>query len=292
MIIMIIKYKLPALILSILLLNACSMAKMTVRMSMPMIDGGFTALYKETDLELAKGAFPPNISLMEGMLINDPDNEPLLEYAVQAYYGYAFSFVEDDDRERASKFYMRGFRHGKHLLNLSGFDYNNYNTTLDKLQEAVNEMDEDTVGALFWTASCWLKWIDMNRDSATSIAQLPKAVMLMTRAHELNEHFFMDGPNLFFAVYYGSRSPLLGGDLKLSERYFDAARKANKGKLLLVDLFQAQYLERQRFDRQAFHKYLNHIINAPDDIKPDIALLNTVAKHKARRLLKMEEKWF
>lgn len=287
-----IKFNYLVLIFSILLLNACSMAQMTVRMSMPMIDGGFTALYKETDLPLAKGAFPPNISLMEGMLINDPNNEHLLEYIAQAYYGYAFSFVEDDDRQRAAKFYLRGFRHGQHLLQLLGFEYKHYEATLDNLQLAVNDMDEDAVAALFWTASCWLKWIDMNRDSATSIAQLPKAVMFMQRVHDLDEHFFMDGPNLFFAVYYGSRSPMLGGDLELSERYFNIVRKANKGKLLLVDLFQAQYLERQRFDQVAFHKYLKYIIDAPDDIHPDIALFNAVAKHKAKRLLKMEDQWF
>ena len=287
-----INYKVFVLIFSILLLNACSMAKITVRMSMPMIDGGFTALYQETDLQLAKGAFPPNIALMEGMLINDPNNEPLLEYITQAYYGYAFSFVEDDDKQRASKFYHRGFRHGKHLLQLLGFEYHNYNATLDELQTAVNDMDKDATAALFWTASCWTKWIDLNRDSASSIAQLPKAVMFMQRVIELDEHFFMDSPNLFFAVYYGSRSPMLGGDLKLSERYFDKVRKANEGRFLMVDLLQAQYLDRQRFNQKAFRQHLDYIINAPDNLMPDFGLLNSVAKYKALHLLKMEEQWF
>jgi len=286
------KIKYPALIISILLLNACSMAKITVRMSMPMIDGGFTALYKETDLQLAKAAFPPNIALMEGMLINDPDNEPLLEYVVQAYYGYAYSFVEEDDRQRAAKLYQRGFRRGQHLLNTLGFDLKNYEATLAELQIAVNELDEDAVAALFWTASCWIKWIDMNRHSAESIAQLPKAVMFMQRVLELDEHFFMDGPNLFFAVYYGSRSPMLGGNLELSERYFETTRKANNGKFLLVDLLQAQYLDRQGLDLQAFKKHLQYIIDAPEGLRPDIDLLNTVAKDKAQRLLKMEDQWF
>jgi len=285
-------YKLPALLISILLLNACSMAKMTVRMSMPMIDGGFTALYQETDLELAKGAFPPNIALMEGMLINDPDNEPLLEYIIQAYYGYAFSFVEDDNKQRASKFYQRGFRHGKHLLQLMGLEHHYYEATLAELQKAVNDMDKDAVTALFWTASCWTKWIDLNRDSASSIAQLPKAVMFMQRVIELDEHFFMDSPNLFFAVYYGSRSPMLGGDLELSEHYFNKVRKANKGRFLMVDLLQAQYLDRQSLNQKAFRQHLNYIINAADGLMPDFALLNSVAKRKAQHLLTMEEQWF
>lgn len=268
------------------------MAKITVRMSMPLIDGGFTALYRETDLQLAQGAFPPNIELMEGMLISDPGNEALLEYMAQAYYGYAFSFVEDDNKKRAAKLYYRGFRHGQHLLQILGLEHRFYEASLDELQQAVNNMDKDAVAALFWTASCWIKWIDMNRDSAESIAQLSKAVMFMRRVLELDEHFFMDGPNLFFAVYYGSRSPMLGGDMSLSEHYFNKVRQANKGRLLLVDLFQAQYLERQRFNKAAFNQHLNYVINAAENIHPDIALLNAVAKHKAHRLLKMQEQWF
>lgn len=286
------KYKIFTLLVSILVLNACSMAQMTVRMSMPMIDGGFIALYKETDLELAKGAFPPNISLMEGMLINDPNNEPLLEYITQAYYGYAYSFVEDDDPKRASKFYYRGFLHGQKLMALLGLEQSLYTDTLDEFQQAVNQLDEDAVAGLFWTASCWAKWIDMNRDNADSIAQLPKTVMFMQRVLELNEHFFMDGPNLFFAVYYGSRSPMLGGDLKLSEHYFNKARKANNGKLLIVDLLQAQYLDRQSFNQASFNNHLSYIINAKENIKPDIALFNAVAKDKALRFMKLEQEWF
>ena len=286
------KFNLACLLFFTLLLSACSMAKITVRMSMPMIDGGFTALYKETDLELAKGAFPPNIALMEGMLINDPDNEALLVYIAQAYYGYAFSFVEDNNKNRAAKLYYRGFVRGKYLLKNLGLDEHYYDGTLEQLQAAVNNMDEDAVAALFWTASCWLKWIDMNRDDASSIAQLPKAIMLMQRVLELDEHFFMDGPNLFFAVYYGSRSPMFGGDLALSEKYFNKVRKANNGQFLLVDLLQAQYLERQRLNQQAFNKHLKHVLDTPADIKSEIALLNAVAKHKAQRLLKMENEWF
>ena len=96
------------------------MAQMTVRMSMPMIDGGIIALNKEADLELAKGAFPANIELMEGMLVNDPENEILRAYMAQAYYGYAFGFIEDENKLRASKFYYRGFTHGKTALKTMG----------------------------------------------------------------------------------------------------------------------------------------------------------------------------
>lgn len=259
---------------------------------MPIIDGGVLAINKETDLELAEGAFPTNIELMEGMLINDPNNEPLRAYMAQAYYGYAFGFIEHNNKQRASKFYYRGFLHGKAILKNYGLTDDIFEGDLQLLQSKIDDLDKDNVPIIFWTASCLAKWIELNLDNATSIAQLPKAVMLMQRAIELDEHFFMSGPNIFFGVYYGSRSPMLGGNFNLSEKHFNNARTFNNNKLLIVDLLEAQYLDRQRLDQVSFMKNIHKILTAPEDIYPDQALINMIAKQKAVQLLKMENQWF
>ena len=268
------------------------MAQITVRASMPMIEGGITAINKETDLKLAEAAMPANIELMEGMLINDPRNETLRNYAAQAYYGYSFGFIEDINPQRASNLYYRGFRHGAQALQEYGISEALLNGELTPLQQALNKLDDNAVASLFWTASCWAKWIDLNRDKPASIAQLSKAVMLMQRVLELDEHFFMSGGNIFFGVYYGSRSPMMGGNLDKSAMYFSKARTFNNDRLLLVDLLEAQYLNRQQFNQQAFHNTLTKIITAADDIYPEQALITMIAKNKAALLLKKEEQWF
>lgn len=278
--------------LLIALLNACSMAKLTVRASMPMVEGGIQALNRETDLQLAEAAFPPNIELVEGMLINDPDNQRLHEFAAQAYYGYAYGFVEDMDRARASRLYRRGLEHAKQALILAGLDANSLDAQLESFEHALNQLDEDAIGALFWAASNWAKWVDMNRDRTRSLAQLPRAVALMDRTLQLDAHYFMSGPHIFFGVYYGSRSPMLGGDFEKSEEHFNAARQANDGELLLVDLLQAQYLSRQQFDRASFHALLTGILQAPEDMAPDKGLINSIAKTKAALFLDKEDEWF
>ncbi len=282
------------MLLSVLLglLNACSMAKITVRASLPLIEGGIVAMNRETDLKLAKAAIPANMSMLEGMLVNDPQNQELHEYAAQAYYGYAYGFVEDHDRRRASRLYYRGFRHGEAALAEYDLSEAQLEGRLDALQEAVNRLDEDAVPALFWTASNLAKWIDMNRDSARSLAQMPKAVLLMQRVLELDERYFLSGAHLFFGVYYGSRSPMMGGDFARSEKHFNRARENTDNKILLADLLQAQYLERQRFDRAAFHQYLQQVVDAPADLYPAQALINVIAKQKAAELLKREDEWF
>jgi len=279
-------------IYSIIQLSACSMAELTVKASMPMIEGGMLALNRETDLPLAAAAMPPNIELMEGMIINSPNHEKLRNYAAQAYYGYAYGFIEDDDPQRAARFYRRGLNHALYNLQQSGLNKNILTGHLDNLQSQLKSLDEDEVPALFWAASNWAKWIDHNRDQAEAIADLPRAVMLMQRVIELDENFYMAGPHIFFGVYYGSRSPMLGGKLNLSATHFENARAFNKQQLFIVDLLQAQYLDRQKLDQKNFHQRLTNIINAPESPNKDIALINYIAKKKAEMLLKKELEWF
>jgi len=109
---------------------------------------------------------------------------------------------------------------------------------------------------------------------------------------ELDRNFYLAGPQLFFAVYYGSRAPMLGGNYALSEKYFNQARRFNQQQLLLVDLLQAEYLDRQKFDRESFHHRLTDIINSHTHSASDIALINQIARAKARRLLEKEDQWF
>ena len=97
---------------------------------------------------------------------------------------------------------------------------------------------------------------------------------------------------LFFGVYYGGRSPLFGGNFRLSEEHFRRAAEINDDKLLVVDVLQAEYLDRQRLDREAFHTHLTRVIEAPDNLAPDMALMNAVAKQQAAQLLESEDDWF
>jgi hypothetical protein len=280
------------LVCLVLLMNGCSINKLTVRASMPMVEGGIEALYRESDLQLAESAFGPNIELMEGMLVNDPDNAELQQYAAQAYYGYAYGFVEDEDRQRAARLYRRGMQHGLQALRLAGLKVSATETTLDEFASHVQKLDKHTVPALFWSASCWAKWIDMNRDDVVAIGELPRAVTMMDRVLALDENYFLAGPHIFMGVYHGGRSPMLGGNFELADRHFNAARAYTNNKLLIVNVLQAQFLERQRYDKDAFHKLLTTVLDAPEDLYPEQALANAMARTKAKILLEKEDQWF
>jgi hypothetical protein len=284
-------HKLFTLSLLMLTLSACSMNKMMVNMSMPMIEGGIEAMNEEPDLQLAEDSMPANISMMNSMIKLDPENIQLQVYAAQAYYGLSYGFNEDKDINRADKFYLRGLKHGLTALDLLGI-HNIKKMSPAGLEEKLQELDKDEVAALFWTASNWAKWIDLHRDDPASLIQLAKPTAMMQRVIELDDTFYYGGAHMYFGVYYGARAPMFGGDFERSKKHFDRAREINENKLLIVDLLQAQYLSRQMYDRQDFHQRLTGVIEAPEDLYPELTLMNQIAKRKARLLLTREDQWF
>ncbi|MHB8535808.1 MAG: TRAP transporter TatT component family protein [Sulfuricaulis sp.] len=274
------------------MLGACSVGQMVARSSLPVVESGNIAMNREPDIELARDAIPANLKLVESLILELPDNAALRIQAAQGFYGYAYGFVEDEDGARASRLYRRGLAHALKALDVSGLHGDIETMPLDQLQHRLADLGRSAVPALFWSASCWAKWIDMNRNDPARLADLGKATALMQRVLELDDTYYYGGAHIFFGVFYGNRPPMLGGDFKKSAAEFERARAITGGKLLIVDLLQAQYLAVQEQDRKQFHDLLTGVINAPPDVFPEMALANAIARHKAKRLLAKEAQWF
>ncbi len=282
----------PLLLLITLWLSACSMGQIVARSSVSILDGGVDAMNRETDLVLAASAIPANLKLLEGLIVEDPGNIEMRTYAAQGFYGYAFGFTELEDPKRASALYQRGFDHGVKALQRQGLNIDLQNSHPDQLQAAVKKLGNKAVAALFWTASNMAKQIDLNRTDPARLAQLSNVEVLMQQVYKLQPDFYYGAPHLFYGVFYGNRSPMFGGNFDKSALNFKHARAVSDNKLLLIDVFQAEYLERQRLDQDAFHRLLTGVIETPVGSFPEMALANQIARERARFLLKREKEWF
>ena len=280
------------LLVTVSILSGCSMGQMVVRGSQTILDSGIESMNRETDLQLAKDAMPANLKLLEGMLLEDPDNVALRLYAAQGFYGYSYGFVDYEDSERAQQLYRRCYHHAQTALEIAGLDIDPATAYPNDLQNAVARLGQGEVPAMFWAASCLGKWIDLNRNDPAGIAGLSSAAVLMERVLELDETFYYGGAHMFFGVYYGGRAPMFGGDFDRSEQYFQRANEINNDKLLIVDLLHAEYLDRQQLNQDDFNKRLTGIVNAPDDLYPEMALVNAISKKRAAHLLTLENDWF
>ena len=277
---------------AVLLLAGCSTGKLVVRGSQSIMDSGIEAMNHETDLQLARAAMPANLKLMEGMLLEDPKNIDLLLFAAQGFYGYSYGFIETEDPARAGALYRRCYDYARRTFSLRGFNIDPEIASADDLQAAVAKAGKGDVPAIFWTATCLGKWADMNRDNLAGVAGLSNVAILMQRIIELDDTYYYGAAHMFFGVYYGGLSPMFGGDYALSEQHFQRANEINHDKLLLVDLLHAEFLDRQQLNQAGFHQRLTGILEAPEDLYPQMALVNAISKHKAALLLEQEGEWF
>lgn len=274
------------------LLGACSMGQMVARSSVSILDGGIDALNAETDLQLAAAAIPANLKLIEGLIREDPGNADLLSNAAQGFYGYAFGFTELQSPQRALALYARGTDYGMRALQTFGLDIDLYTANLDEIDRALEKLPRTAVPALFWTASCWAKQIDLNRTDPALLAQMASTERLMNRVMQLQADFYHGGVYLYYGVYYGSRAPMFGGDFERAEMNFSLARQVTRNRLLIIDVLQAEYLERQRLDSTQFRSLLEGVIAEPVGSFPEMELVNQVARERARHLLALETEWF
>ncbi len=258
-----------------------------MRISSFFIEQSIITLSAEKDLLKVEKQLPENIALLERMLRNDRKNKNLHIYAAQAYYSYAFAFIEDSNINRATSLYYQSYQHASAALALHGISSEDLQGRSSHLRNKTQLLTKDAVDALYWTAVSWAKVIEIKQPNILLFSQLHKTAILMEQVIKLDVTYHFGGPYLFFAVYYGGRPGYLGGNDFLAGIYFDRARNLNKNRLLIVDYLQAKYLNGRVNGEEIFNQRLQSIINAPDDLYPEQALMNAVAKQKASRLLKI-----
>src|SRR5436309_11767053 len=130
---------------------------------------------------------------------------------------------------------------------------------MDGFQNILKNVPDSSLPALFWTAYNWANYINVNKGDPESIADLAWVEIMMRRAAEINPDFFHGGPNMFFMVFYGSRSPTLGGDPAKAKEAYLKARAVDKGKFLLVDFLYASQVAVQNQDKELFKQLLTDV---------------------------------
>lgn len=83
-----------------LAVQGCSITRLTIGATSGIIEGSFEAMNRETDLQIAAQAIPADLKLLDGLLMEAPDNRNLLLLGAQGYASYALGFVEDSSVAR------------------------------------------------------------------------------------------------------------------------------------------------------------------------------------------------
>ena len=280
------------LLILLFLLSACFPSKkLTVGAAATLLEGVAKSSYKQSDLRMIREGMPAYLMLMDGMIEIWPDQETLLIAAAQGYSAFASNFVEDQDKEYAKLLFEKGRHYALRSLERRGLK-DPVQKPFDDFKEDLRNSGKKDAPYLFWGATCWASWISLNLDSMEAMAELPRVELMMKRVMELDERFNYGSPHLFMGIWYASRPKIAGGDLKKSREHFLRALDFGQGKFLMAYIYYANYYARQALDKDLFISTLQKVLDAPVDRAPDLTLLNTVAKKKAKELLTHVEEYF
>ncbi len=272
--------------------QGCSFTQLTIGATSGIIDGGFKALNRETDLQIAAQAIPSDLKLLDGLIIEAPTNEKLLLLGAQGYTSYSLGFVEDSSKERASLFYLRARDYGLRILFKNEEFKKHFDGDLTDFQKALDQFGKDDVPAVFWTANAWGNYLNLNRDNVDALAQLPKVEAMMKFVLKYDPSYFYGGAHLFFGTILGSLPAMFGGDTVASRENFEKAIQASGGKFLMAYFYYAKSYAVMTQNKELFESLLNKVIDAPENLLPDENLANEIAKQKAEALLKQESDYF
>jgi hypothetical protein len=268
--------------------------------------GGAPSFEMEPDIEIAETTGLTMIKMIEAMQYDNPNNRTYKLLLARSYANYAFGFLEwnmlrtqDVDPEkyqlnldRAKRFYENGKRLGVEILSGNGAFKAALVQDMAKFEKALKGFGKSDVPALFWTAFNWGSLINLSKDSPQAIAMFPKVEAIMQRALQLDEHFFYDGPNLFFAVSYGSRPTMFGGNPEKSKQFFEKAISSYGRKFLMALVLEAQVYAVQTQDQTLYDMLLTEAAGANAAALPEQRLANEMAKKRASWLLANKSKFF
>jgi hypothetical protein len=265
--------------------------KLTVAATATLLEEVAKSTYQQSDLKMVREGMPAYLMLMDGMAEALPGNEQLLINTAQAYSSFASVFVEEKDPEYATWLYSKARMYAIRALKARGLP-DPLQSHVDALKEDLNGLGKKDVPYLFWAATSWGSWIKLNLNSMEALAELPKVELMMKKVLELDEGFYYGGPHLFMGIWFASRPKLAGGDLLKAQQHFRAALKFGQGKFLMAHVYYANYYARQALDKDLFVSTLQTVLDTPANISPELTLLNTVAKEKAKDLLSRQEEYF
>ncbi len=273
------------------LLGGCSTTKITVNLAGSTVKDGIGAFYEESDFELARLGLLSNVKLLEVLHKADPDNDDLRVLLSQAYGGIGYVFFDTElldsprDKEkslrleaRINEFYNRGLKYGLSVLEddatfKKAMDGNDLDKILLESKKIKNKE------ALFWTVFNWSLLLNMNRNSADRVVELPKIKILLERMNTLDKTFFHGAPLALQGVIECSMPKMLGGRPQEGAKLMEEALKVSERKFLIIQLLYAQYCAPALQDKKLFNNLVEEIQKAPLG-DGDVILINNSVKLK------------
>ncbi len=267
------------LLLLSLLLSSCT-GSLTTSFLGPALEN----MQQQSDVELVCEGTPPYLLMIDSLIASDPKNSDLLILGAKAYGGYVGAITECQlSEKRIQTISKKSYDYGTRLLSsmLPILPSN----TLEELDTKLTTMTVVDTPVLFWGTFSWVTWVQQQKGSPESLADLSKIEKILLRIIELDETYQTGGAHFFLGAYYGARPKMFGGDPEKSKYHFEKALTISQRSLLIYQTTYAQTLARMTMDQDLHNALLKEVLAFPLKSSPKKTLTNIIAKRRAERLL-------
>ena len=280
------------LLLLPIFLGGCGLAKLS-------------SIQKESNLVVVETTLANNLKGLER--IAKIGNTGLIVKTARAHSSYS-GFLEDkmEDAEIAGDFetademrsqaiahYVRSEEYAFKALAKSDKTFKQARTVkIAEFEKALQKLKKKQVEPLFWAAYAMARGISLQKDDPMQVIDLARVELMMRRVLELDETFYFGSAHLFYAVYYGDRSPAIGGDPEKAKESIDKVDELNNGKFLMSKFYLARYYAYPKQDVKLYKQALQEVIDAPEDIYPGEEAATALAKSRAKRWLAQADMLF
>lgn len=253
---------------------------------------------RESDPELAQAALPTMMKASEALYLADPKNEAKALTTAQLYIMYANAFLDteafllpDDQYEarhtlslRAKALYTRAAAILGPIVEKRIPGVFELDLALDTGAKAsLARVGKKDVPLLYWTSAAILAAFASDPMDFDNAVKVGGAITLFAKARDLDPDWNGGALHELAITIYGSMPPELGGDDREALKAFDAAIKATGGMSPGPYVAYAQVICTKSGDAEGFSKALLTALEL--DSRPETALMDSLSKRKARRLL-------
>lgn len=286
------KITLKMMLLLILSLSLSGCVKMALTVAPSLIPNLAQSFFEECDPDLARKSMPSSLKLMEGLLKSDPDNKQILKTLCMAFTGYALLFIEYENPDAASRYYLRARNYGFKALDLEEFVLTNDRVHVKDLEKQVQTFNKKNIEMLFWTTMAWNAWISLNLDKPSALGQLRPAQAFLDKVMEIDPHFFHGSPYILKGTMLALMPGPLGGDIEKSKACFDQALVLGNNRFFLVDYYFARYYAVRTQDKKLFLDLIEKVQHSSENNFQDTCLINSVMRKKTTQLKNRIEDFF
>ena len=249
-----------------------------------------TGISNSSDVEMVKAGIPSYLLMIDGMILEDPENASLYLAGVKLY-GTLANFVKDDP-QRSTSIVDKAFEYSKKVMCLTKEEWCALSEqTYDVCRQSIDRIDEDNVDILYLYGSSWASNIEAHKSDMNAIANLPKIKATMERVLQMNDSYDRGGAHLYLGVLESLIPPALGGKPEIAKSHFDRAIEINKGRHMMATVMYAEYYARVLYNRELHDELLNKVLSE-NPVEDGLTLANTVAQQRAKKLLESAEEYF